>query len=64
VIYSAMKRANSTDRAKVLAAMPSTQYDGVIGPIAFDAHGDLKGAAVTIYQFKEKKKTVMDVIKM
>ena len=24
----------------------------------------VKGAAVTIYQFKEKKKTVMDVIKM
>jgi len=64
VIYSAMKRANSTDRAKVLAAMASTQYDGVIGPIAFDAHGDLKDAAVTIYQFKDKKKTVMDVIRM
>ncbi|WP_449184530.1 branched-chain amino acid ABC transporter substrate-binding protein [Trinickia sp. YCB016] len=64
VIYDAMKRANSTDRAKILAAMPATQYDGVIGKIAFDPHGDLKDAAITIYQFKDKKKTVMDVIKM
>ena len=64
VIYNAMKRADSTERTKVLAAMPSTQYDGVIGRIAFDPHGDLKDAAITIYQFKDKKKTVMDVIKM
>jgi branched-chain amino acid transport system substrate-binding protein len=64
VIYDAMKRANSTERAKVLAAMPVTQYDGVIGKIAFDTHGDLKDAAITIYQFKDKKKTVMDVIRM
>nr|WP_261540220.1 branched-chain amino acid ABC transporter substrate-binding protein [Burkholderia multivorans] len=64
VIYDAIRRANSIDRAKVLAAMPSTQYDGVIGKIAFDARGDLKDAAITIYQFKDKKKTVMDVIRM
>jgi branched-chain amino acid transport system substrate-binding protein len=64
VIYNAMKRADSTERNNVLAAMPSTEYDGVIGRIAFDPHGDLKDAAITIYQFKGKKKTVMDVIKM
>lgn len=28
---------------------PVTQYDGVIGRIAFDPHGDLKDAAITIY---------------
>ncbi len=59
-----MKRADSTERTKVLAAMPSTQYDGVIGRIAFDPRSDLKDAAITIYQFKDKKKTVMDLIKM
>jgi branched-chain amino acid transport system substrate-binding protein len=64
VIYAAMKRADSSDRTRILAAMPSTQYDGVIGHIAFDPHGDLKDAAITIYQFKDKKKTLMDVIKM
>ncbi|MDN7180550.1 branched-chain amino acid ABC transporter substrate-binding protein [Caballeronia sp. SEWSISQ10-4 2] len=64
VIYNAMKRADSTERTRILAAMPSTQYDGVIGRIAFDPHGDLKDAAITIYEFKDKKKTVMDVVKM
>ena len=59
-----MKRAGSTDRSKVLAAMPATQYEGVIGRIAFDLRGDLKDAAITIYQFKSRKKTVMDVIRM
>lgn len=64
VIVDAMKRANSTDRSKVLAAMPATRYDGVIGKIAFDAHGDLKDAAITIYQFKDRRKDVVDVVKM
>jgi branched-chain amino acid transport system substrate-binding protein len=64
VIYDAMKRANSTDRSKILAAMPATSYDGVIGHIAFDPHGDLRDAAITIYQFKDNKKTVMDDIRM
>lgn len=64
VIVDAMKRANSTDRAKILAAMPATQYDGVIGKIAFDPHGDLKDAAITIYQFKDHHKDVVDVIHM
>ncbi|WP_411178938.1 hypothetical protein [Paraburkholderia gardini] len=41
-----------------------TQYDGVIGRIAFASHGDLKDAAITIYQFKDKKKMVVDVIRM
>ncbi|MFM0096110.1 branched-chain amino acid ABC transporter substrate-binding protein [Paraburkholderia nemoris] len=64
VIYDAMRRANSTDRSRILAAMPATSYDGVIGHIAFDPHGDLRDAAITIYQFKDNKKTVMDVIRM
>lgn len=64
VIFDAMKRAGSTDRNQVLAAMPATQYDGVIGRIAFDSRGDLKDGAITIYQFKAGKKTVMDVIRI
>jgi branched-chain amino acid transport system substrate-binding protein len=64
VLYAAMKRVDSTDRAKILSAMPMTHYEGVIGPIAFDEHGDLKDAAITIYTFKDKKKTVMDIVKM
>ncbi|MDR2153795.1 MAG: ABC transporter substrate-binding protein, partial [Burkholderiaceae bacterium] len=64
VIVEAMKRANSTDPAKILEAMPATDYNGVIGPIAFDEKGDLKLVSITIYDYKDKKKNVLDVVNM
>jgi len=64
VIVDAMKRANSIEAPKVLAAMPSTDYNGVIGRIAFDDKGDLKEGAITLYDFKDGKKAVLDVVKM
>ena len=63
-IIDAMKRANSTDAAKILAAMPATNYNGVIGNIAFDDKGDLKQGSITLYNYKDKKKSVLDVVKM
>jgi branched-chain amino acid transport system substrate-binding protein len=64
VIVDAMKRANSIDAPKVLAAMPSTDYNGLIGHIAFDDKGDLKEGAITLYDFKDGKKAILDVVKM
>jgi branched-chain amino acid transport system substrate-binding protein len=64
VIVDAMKRANSTKRADILAAMPQTKTAGVIGPIEFDAHGDLKGASISLYGYKAGKQGVVDVMKM
>ncbi len=64
VIIDAMKRANSTDAAQILAAMPATNYNGVIGNIAFDDKGDLKQGSITLYNYKDKKKSVLDVVKM
>ncbi|MEM5345436.1 branched-chain amino acid ABC transporter substrate-binding protein [Paraburkholderia azotifigens] len=63
VIADAMRRANTTDAAKVLAALPDTDYNGVIGHIAFDAHGDMKEGAITLYHYQDKKKTLLDVVK-
>ena len=63
VIADAMRRANTTDAAKVLAALPATDYNGVIGRIAFDAHGDMKEGAITLYHYQDKKKTLLDVVK-
>lgn len=64
VIVDAMKRSNSTEPAKILAAMPSTQYQGVIGNVSFDNKGDLKEGIITLYDYKDKKKSVIDVVKM
>ncbi len=64
VIVDAMKRAQSVEPAKILAELPKTNYKGVIGNIAFDAKGDMKEAVVTLYEFKDNKKSVLDIVKM
>jgi branched-chain amino acid transport system substrate-binding protein len=63
VIVDAMKRANSIEAPKVLAAIASTDFNGLTGHIAFDDKGDLKGGgAITLIDFKDNKKNVIDVI--
>ncbi len=64
IIVDAMKRANSTDPAKILAAMPNTDYKGVIGQTTFDSKGDLKHGVISLYDYKKGKKTLLDVVKM
>ncbi|KVX80672.1 branched chain amino acid ABC transporter substrate-binding protein [Burkholderia ubonensis] len=64
IIVDAMKRANSTDPAKILAAMPATNYSGVIGTTNFDAKGDLKHGVISLYGYKSGKKTFLDEVKM
>jgi branched-chain amino acid transport system substrate-binding protein len=64
IIVDAMKRAQSMDPAKILAAMPSTDYHGVIGETTFDTHGDLKHGVISLYTFKGGKKTLLDVVRM
>ena len=64
IIVDAMKRANSTDPAKILAAMPTTDYKGVIGETQFDAHGDLKHGVISLYHYKEGKKTLLNEVKL
>jgi branched-chain amino acid transport system substrate-binding protein len=62
VLVDSMKRANSTDPAKILLVMPDTKVNGLVGNIAFDNKGDMKEGVITLYDFKDKKKTVLDVI--
>ncbi len=50
VVIDAIQRADSTDPAKYLPELAKTNYNGVTGPIAFDAKGDILGGAVTVYQ--------------
>ncbi len=64
IIVDAMKRANSTDPAKIVAAMPKTNYTGVIGTTVFDSKGDLKHGVISLYDFKGGKKTFLDQVTM
>jgi branched-chain amino acid transport system substrate-binding protein len=55
VVADSMKRADSVDPAKYLPEVGKTSYDGVTALIAFDEFGDLKGGAISVYQYKGGK---------
>ncbi len=48
----AMKNANSVDAAAVSKALHTMSYQGVAGTYGYDASGNLKKTAVTVYTFK------------
>jgi len=52
-IAQSMKAANSIDPSVVGTAMHASSYKGVVGSYAFDAAGNMKQSAVTIYTFKD-----------
>ncbi|MDD3355077.1 branched-chain amino acid ABC transporter substrate-binding protein [Zoogloea sp.] len=54
-IIEAMKAANSAEPAKYAPQIAKVSFPGVIGTVAFDARGDIKDGAVTVYQFKAGK---------
>ena len=62
VFVDAMKRAGSSDPAKFLAEVGKTDYQGVIGPIAFDEKGDLKNGPITIYVVKGGKWDALETV--
>jgi len=62
VFVDSMKRAGSTDPAKFLPELKKTNYQGVIGPIAFDDKGDLVNGALTIYVVKSGKWEALETI--
>jgi branched-chain amino acid transport system substrate-binding protein len=64
IVVDAMKRANSTDPSKVLAKIAGTDYKGVTGETTFDAKGDLQHGVISLYDYKDGKKTLVDVMKM
>jgi branched-chain amino acid transport system substrate-binding protein len=55
VMVDSMKRANSVEPAKYLPEIGKTKYDGVTALIEFDDKGDLKGGAISLYQYKGGK---------
>ncbi|MEW6676910.1 MAG: branched-chain amino acid ABC transporter substrate-binding protein [Pseudomonadota bacterium] len=63
VLVEAMKRADSSEPAKVVAALAQTDYQGVTGPLKFDEKGDTVGGAVTMYEVKNGAWTVLETVK-
>ena len=63
VIVDAMKRAGSTAPDKILAAMPATNYQGVLGQMQFDSKGDLLHGTISLYKYVGGKQTLLDYVK-
>lgn len=63
VIVEAMKRAGSSAHDKILAAMPATNYQGVLGQTQFDAKGDLLHGTISLYKYVGGKQTLLDYVK-
>lgn len=49
-LIKAMENANSTNPVVYLAALKRLDFQGATGHIAFDNHGDLRTASVTLYK--------------
>ncbi len=58
-IAQAMKSTNSTDPSVVATALHATSYQGIVGSYAYDAAGNMKKSAVTVYTFKNGAPTAL-----
>lgn len=60
---AAMQKADSAEPAKYLPVLAKIKHDGVSGKIEFDAKGDLKDGALTLFTYKAGKKEKIAVVK-
>ena len=57
-----MQKCNSSDPKVYLPCLQKTDYNGVTGHIAFDNKGDIKNGALTLYTYKDGKKSAIAVV--
>jgi branched-chain amino acid transport system substrate-binding protein len=60
---TAMQNAKSADPAKYLPELKKIKYQGVTGLIQFDNFGDIKDGALTLFTYKDGKKTKVEVVR-
>jgi len=60
VLVDAMKRANSIDPKRYIPELKKANYKGVTATIAFEPNGELKNPAVTLYTYKDGKKSPLN----
>ncbi|QBE61759.1 branched-chain amino acid ABC transporter substrate-binding protein [Pseudoduganella lutea] len=63
VLATAMQQARSTVPAKFLPALAKVRYEGITGDIGFDARGDLRDAAMTMFTYRQGKKVKLQVVR-
>ena len=60
VMIDAMKRANSVDPKVYTPELIKANYKGVTTTIQFEPNGELKNPAITLYVYKDGKKTALN----
>jgi branched-chain amino acid transport system substrate-binding protein len=60
VLVDAMKRANSIDPKVYTPELMKTNFKGVTTTIAFEPNGELKNPAITLYVYKDGKKSALN----
>jgi branched-chain amino acid transport system substrate-binding protein len=60
VLVDAMVRAGSADPKVYLAKLFETNYQGVTTKVGFEADGELKNPAMTLYVYKDGKKVALN----
>lgn len=64
IMVAAMVKAGSAEPAKYLPVLAKTSgYKGVTGTISFDAKGDVKNGALTLYTYKAGKRDQIAVVR-
>ncbi len=63
VFAAAMQKAQSVEPARFLPLLGTVRHEGVTGTIAFDAKGDLRDAAMTLYTYRQGKKVKLQVVR-
>ena len=58
-----MKKAESVDPKDYLDELTNIKYQGITGLIEFDKNGDIKNGALTMYTYKNGKRSKIGVIK-
>ena len=57
-----MEKAGSADPKVYLPCLQKTDYKGVTGHISFDEKGDIKNGALTLYTYKDGKKSQIAIV--
>lgn len=60
VLVDAMKRANSVDPKVYTPKLIETNFKGITANIAFESNGELKNPAMTLYVYKDGKKSPLN----
>jgi branched-chain amino acid transport system substrate-binding protein len=55
-----MKRANSWDPKVYIPELLKSSYKGVTANIAFEPNGEMKNPAISLYYYKDGKKTPLN----